>query len=55
MNSEFVTAFRRTVKLSGSKDENHIVIEPVNEDEFVTTVNSVEPHFFYMYANAFKP
>ncbi|MCH91519.1 hypothetical protein A2U01_0012446, partial [Trifolium medium] len=38
---EFVTAFRKAVKLSGSKDENHIIVEPVNEGEFVTTVNSV--------------
>ncbi|MCI45312.1 hypothetical protein A2U01_0066551, partial [Trifolium medium] len=44
---EFVTAFRKAVKLSGSQDENHIIIEPVNEGEFVTTVNSIEPHFFY--------
>ncbi|MCI39362.1 putative transmembrane protein, partial [Trifolium medium] len=53
-NSEFVTGLRKAVKLSGSKDENHIIIEPVNEGEFVTNVNSSEPHFFYMYANVLQ-
>ncbi|MCI49769.1 hypothetical protein A2U01_0071013, partial [Trifolium medium] len=41
---EFVTTLRKAVKFSSSKDEGHIVTEPVGEDEFVTNVNSVEPH-----------
>ncbi|MCI79983.1 hypothetical protein A2U01_0101254, partial [Trifolium medium] len=53
-NPEFVTTFRKAVKLSRSKDENHIVIEPVSEGEFVTTINYAEPHFFYMYANVLQ-
>ncbi|MCI74810.1 hypothetical protein A2U01_0096074, partial [Trifolium medium] len=28
---KFVTTLRKTIKFSGSKDESHIVIEPVNE------------------------
>ncbi|MCI89645.1 hypothetical protein A2U01_0110934, partial [Trifolium medium] len=47
MTPEFVTTLRKAIKFSGSKDESHIVIEPVNEGEFVTSVKSVEPHFFY--------
>ncbi|MCI80978.1 hypothetical protein A2U01_0102250, partial [Trifolium medium] len=40
---EFITTLRKAVKFSGSEDESHIVIEPVDEGEFVTTV----PPFFY--------
>ncbi|MCI90234.1 hypothetical protein A2U01_0111525, partial [Trifolium medium] len=37
---EFVMTLRKAVKFSGSNDESHIVIDPVDEGEFVTNVNS---------------
>ncbi|MCI19832.1 hypothetical protein A2U01_0040992, partial [Trifolium medium] len=47
--AESVESFRKAVMLSGSGDESDVVTEPVSESEFVTTVNTAEPHYFYMY------
>ncbi|MCH83583.1 hypothetical protein A2U01_0004409 [Trifolium medium] len=48
---EIVACFRGAIKLSGSNDESGIITDPVNEGKFVTTVNTTEPHYFYMYTN----
>ncbi|MCI38089.1 hypothetical protein A2U01_0059317, partial [Trifolium medium] len=46
---ESVACFRGAVKLSSSKDESGVITEPIAGGEFVTTVNTNEPHYFYMY------
>ncbi|MCI55934.1 hypothetical protein A2U01_0077185, partial [Trifolium medium] len=47
--AESVESFRKAVMLSGLGDESGVVTEPVGEGEFVTTVNTADPHYFYMY------
>jgi hypothetical protein len=46
---ESVTLYREKYDLSGSGDENDVVAEPVGEGEYVTTINTNEPHYFYIY------
>ncbi|GAU23796.1 hypothetical protein TSUD_27050 [Trifolium subterraneum] len=36
------------------EDEEEVVVDPVGEDELVTTVNMVEPHYFYMYGTVIQ-
>ncbi|MCH81039.1 hypothetical protein A2U01_0001817 [Trifolium medium] len=48
-SEDSVAAFRSTVSLSFNKNEEEITLEPVGENEIVTTVGEVEPHYFYMY------
>ncbi|MCH79874.1 hypothetical protein A2U01_0000635 [Trifolium medium] len=47
--TESVECFRRAVMLSGSGDESGVITESVGAGELVTTVNTIEPHYFYMY------
>ncbi|MCH80224.1 hypothetical protein A2U01_0000989 [Trifolium medium] len=49
--TEIVELFRKAINLSGSDDESGVITEPVGENEFVTTVNTQPPHYFYMYTN----
>ncbi|GAU42323.1 hypothetical protein TSUD_25490 [Trifolium subterraneum] len=51
---EFVSTFRKVIKVSGSRDENRVLVDPVTEDEYVTTVNTQEPHYFYMYTHVLQ-
>ncbi|PNX80047.1 hypothetical protein L195_g036042 [Trifolium pratense] len=51
-NIEIVKCFREMVKLSGSGDKSGIITEP--EGEFVTTVNTNPPHYFYMYTSVIQ-
>ncbi|MCI66542.1 hypothetical protein A2U01_0087800, partial [Trifolium medium] len=41
---EIVECFRKAVMLSGNDDESAFITEPVEEGEFVTRVNTSEPH-----------
>ncbi|MCI03302.1 hypothetical protein A2U01_0024339, partial [Trifolium medium] len=59
VNSKFntpdiVACFRKAIKLSGSQSEDHIITESVRLGEFVTTVNTKEPHYFYMYTSVIQ-
>ncbi|GAU35507.1 hypothetical protein TSUD_155380 [Trifolium subterraneum] len=51
---EFVSTFRKAVKLTDLEHENLIITDPVNEGEYVTTVNAQEPHYFYMYTRVIQ-
>ncbi|GAU44255.1 hypothetical protein TSUD_400010 [Trifolium subterraneum] len=51
---EFVSTFRKIIKVSGARDENHVMIDPVTVDGYVTTVKTREPHYFYMYTHVFQ-
>ena len=44
-------AYRQKTDLSGTDDENDIVLEPVSEDEIVTDTNTQPPHYFYMHTS----
>ncbi|GAU39171.1 hypothetical protein TSUD_372710 [Trifolium subterraneum] len=33
---EFVSTFRKVIKVSGSRDENRVVVDPMRKDEYVT-------------------
>jgi hypothetical protein len=46
---EGVAKFRALYDVSGTFDENDVVLEPVEAGEYVTCVPSSEPAFFYMY------
>ncbi|GAU32940.1 hypothetical protein TSUD_153570 [Trifolium subterraneum] len=49
-----IRCFREIVKLYSRENEEEIVVDPVGEDELVTTVNTVEPHYFYMYGSVIQ-
>ncbi|GAU49089.1 hypothetical protein TSUD_137740 [Trifolium subterraneum] len=51
---EFVSTFKKFIKVSGARDENRVMVDPVTEDEYVTTVNNQEPHYFYMYTHVLQ-
>ncbi|MCI15089.1 hypothetical protein A2U01_0036224, partial [Trifolium medium] len=46
-SSELIVEFRKAFRLSDQDDETFLITEPVEEGEFVTTVNTHEPHYFY--------
>ncbi|GAU47340.1 hypothetical protein TSUD_302080 [Trifolium subterraneum] len=45
---ESVRCFREVVKLYDGGDDAEVIVDPVGEGEFITTVNVGEPHYFYM-------
>ncbi|GAU25509.1 hypothetical protein TSUD_279940 [Trifolium subterraneum] len=51
---EFVSTFRKVIKVSGARDENRVMVDPAIVDEYVTTVNTQEPHYFYMYTHVLQ-
>jgi hypothetical protein len=51
LTEESVAFFMVKYDLSSTGDESDVVAEPVGEDEYVTTINVNEPHFFHMYSN----
>jgi hypothetical protein len=52
---EMIACLRKVVKLcGGGADECQIIVDPVGEGELVTTKNTVEPHYFYMYASVIQ-
>ncbi|GAU31736.1 hypothetical protein TSUD_146230 [Trifolium subterraneum] len=53
-SNEFVSTFRRVIKVSSSNKENRVMVDPVAEGEYVTTVNNQEPHYFYMYTHVLQ-
>ncbi|GAU27966.1 hypothetical protein TSUD_146840 [Trifolium subterraneum] len=53
-SAEFVSTFRKAIKVSCEGDKDHIILDPVAEGEFVTTVNEREPHYFYMYTHVLQ-
>ncbi|MCI56223.1 hypothetical protein A2U01_0077474, partial [Trifolium medium] len=57
--SKFTTAdsvhcFREVNKLYSGDDEDQIIVDPVGEEELVTTVNGETPHYFYMYGDVIR-
>ncbi|GAU42949.1 hypothetical protein TSUD_142860 [Trifolium subterraneum] len=46
---ESVRCFREVIKLYDGGDDAEVIVDPVGEGEFITTVNAGEPHYFYMY------
>ncbi|GAU38038.1 hypothetical protein TSUD_274400 [Trifolium subterraneum] len=54
ISDQFVSTFRKVIKVSGSNSENHVMVDPVAEGEYVTTVNNQEPHYFYMYTHVLQ-
>ncbi|GAU24587.1 hypothetical protein TSUD_289480 [Trifolium subterraneum] len=46
---ESVRCFREVIKLYDGGDDAEVIVDPVGEGEFITTVNVGEPHYFYMY------
>ncbi|GAU40770.1 hypothetical protein TSUD_26500 [Trifolium subterraneum] len=52
-SAEFVSTFK-TIKVSSEGNEDRIILDPVAEGEFVTTVNKREPHYFYMYTHVLQ-
>ncbi|GAU22818.1 hypothetical protein TSUD_142590 [Trifolium subterraneum] len=53
-SDEFVSTFKQAVQVSGEGGENRVIIDPVAEGEFVTTVNEQEPHYFCMYTHVLQ-
>jgi hypothetical protein len=50
-SEESLTKFRKLYDVSGDFDEENVILEPVGEDEYVTSVHTNEPAFFYMYTH----
>ncbi|GAU22943.1 hypothetical protein TSUD_326710 [Trifolium subterraneum] len=50
-SAEMIRCFREIVKLYSRENEEEVVVDPVGEDGLVTTVNTVEPHYFYIREN----
>ncbi|MCH83918.1 hypothetical protein A2U01_0004747, partial [Trifolium medium] len=53
-SEDMVKSYRKAVKLSCSECEELIISEPVREGEFVTTVNTTPPDYFYIYTNVIQ-
>ncbi|GAU39438.1 hypothetical protein TSUD_290040 [Trifolium subterraneum] len=51
---EFVSTFRKVIRVSGEGGEDRVIVDLVAEGEFVTTVNEREPHYFYMYTHVLQ-
>jgi hypothetical protein len=49
-----VAEFRELYDVSGNFNEDEVILEPVGESEYVTSVLTTEPAFFYMYTNFIK-
>jgi hypothetical protein len=49
-----VAEFRELYDVSGNFNEDEVILEPVGEGEYVTSVHTTEPAFFYMYTNFIK-
>ncbi|MCH79616.1 zinc finger protein [Trifolium medium] len=52
--TESIRYFREVNKLYSDEDESQIIVEPMGEEELVTTVNGEEPHYFYMYDDVIR-
>jgi hypothetical protein len=50
-SEESIADFRKLLDVSGDFDEENVVPEPVEDGEFVTSVHTIEPAFFYLYTN----
>jgi hypothetical protein len=46
-----IISYRAKYDVSGTVDEGEVVVEPVGEGEFLTSVNIQEASFFYMYTS----
>jgi hypothetical protein len=46
-----VAEFRELYDVSGNFDEDEVILEPVRAGEYVNSVHTTEPAFFYTYAN----
>jgi hypothetical protein len=46
-----IASYRAKYDVSGTCEEGDVILEPVRAGEFVTSVNTAEPPFFYMYTN----
>jgi hypothetical protein len=53
-SAESVVKFRERHDVSGNFDEEHIILEPVDAGEYVTSVHTTDPAFFYMYTHFIK-
>jgi hypothetical protein len=51
LTEESIISFRVKYDVFGTGNEGDVMVEPVGEGEFVTTVSVNEPSLFYMYAN----
>jgi hypothetical protein len=51
---ESVQDFRDDVAMSDSGREEDVIIDPVGDQELVTTVSTQEPHYFYMFSKVME-
>jgi hypothetical protein len=49
-----VAEFRELYDVSGNFEEEEVILEPVRAGEYVNSIHTTEPPFFYMYTNFIK-
>jgi hypothetical protein len=50
-SDESIVKYRAKYDVSGTFDEGDVILEPVRAGEYVTSVHTAEPSFFYMYTS----
>jgi hypothetical protein len=50
-SAESVAEFRKRLDVSGDFDEERVILEPVEAGEYVTSIHTADPPFFYMYTH----
>jgi hypothetical protein len=53
-SEESIAEFRESYDVSVNFNEDEVILEPVRAGEYVTSVHTSEPAFFYMYTNFVK-